>query len=197
MLNERSPLILASTSPTRADILRAHNIAFIQMESGFNEDTLSTNNPKTFVLQACANKLQSTLAKLNANKELERALKFGILCADSVISVEGQLLRKAKTIQDARNMLEFQSAKRISVLTAMSYQSERGVFLDMSVCHLELSRFSPISLEHYLESREWEGKAGCVMVEGFHKPYIRRQIGLESCARGLSVEKLLAFLEVL
>jgi len=39
------------------------------------------------------------------------------------------------------------------------------------------------------------GKAGACMVEGFCKKYIVKSEGLESCAMGLSVEKILPFLD--
>lgn len=189
-------LILASTSPTRAEILRAHGIEFIQLESGFDEDSLQTSEPKSFVFQACQGKMDATLKRLRTENRLESALDGGILVADSVISVGGVLQRKAKSAKEARNMLEFQSAKRISVITAMSYQSARGALQDMSACHLELDGFALDDMLLYLDSGEWRGKAGCVMVEGFHRRYIRRRLGLESCARGLSIERLLAFWEI-
>ncbi len=39
-------------------------------------------------------------------------------------------------------------------------------------------------------------KAGACMVEGFCKRYIKEVVGLESTAKGLSIEKLLPFLEL-
>lgn len=191
------PLLLASLSPVRAEILRAHGIAFTQMESGFDEESLAISNPKSFAYMACIKKLESALSMLAQEDKLENALRGGILCADSVVSVESRLLRKANNKQEAINMLEFQSAKRVSILTAIAYKSQMGSFTDISACHLELGRFDEKHVREYVDSGLWQGKAGCVMVEGFHRRYIRTQVGLESSALGLSIEKLLVFLGVL
>lgn len=191
------PLLLASLSPVRAGILRSQGIAFTQIESGFDEESLAISDPKCFAYMACIKKLESTLFVLAQENKLEDALRGGILCADSVVSVDGKLLRKAKNKQEAINMLEFQSTKRVSILTALAYKSQRGSFTDMSACHLELGRFDEAHLREYVDSGLWRGKAGCVMVEGFHRRYIRTQVGLESSALGLSIEKLLVFLGLL
>ena len=49
-------------------------------------------------------------------------------------------------------------------------------------------------MENYLKSGECFGKAGAIMVEGFCKPYIKSVKGFESTAMGLSIEKLIPFL---
>ncbi len=185
-------MILASTSHTRAQILKAHNIAFHQIESGFDEESITTQNPKSFVWQACLGKLQAACKKCGKS-----ALESGILAADSVVCTQGLLQRKAKTLEQARNMLEFQSMRSISIFTAMGYKSLKGEFYDISATHYKLKSFDSKDLEIYLESKMWQGKAGCVMVEGFHKKYILSQEGLESCALGLSIEKLLVFLGII
>lgn len=192
----REPLILASLSPTRARILQEWGI----MDSGFDEESLEISDPahlaKKFAYIACMKKLESTLALLDKRGKLTSALDSGVLCADSVVSVNGKLLRKARDKQEARNMLELQDSKHISILTALAYQSKRASFVDLSACVLELGRFEPSDMLGYVDSLAWVGKAGCVMIEGFHKRYIRRQIGLESSALGLSIEKLVRFLEL-
>ena len=49
-------------------------------------------------------------------------------------------------------------------------------------------------LERYLDSGEWQGKAGACMVESFCRRYIKEVRGYESTAMGLSVEVLKPFL---
>jgi len=64
------------------------------------------------------------------------------------------------------------------------------------ICYiLQFKEFDKEGVEEYLESREWEGKAGGCMVEGFCKRYISEVKGYESTARGLQIEKLLGWLE--
>lgn len=179
---------LGSNSPTRAKILKAFNIDFIQNGGDFNEDNITTQNPKEFCYLA-------TKGKFN-----ELYLKYGIkdiplLVADSVVTCEGKLLRKAKDIYDAKAMLELQSANKTSVITCMIYKSNKLELIDISITTYEFNKFDEKDLENYLKSGECFGKAGAIMVEGFCKPYIKKVIGLESTAMGLSIEKLIPFLK--
>jgi septum formation protein len=115
--------------------------------------------------------------------------------ADTVVAARGRLLGKARDINEAREMLYLQSGSSVSIITCMIYKSFKLEFTDLSVTLYEFDRFKNDELEAYLESGEWQGKAGACMVEGFCKPYIKSVNGFESTAMGLSIEKLLPFLE--
>ena len=76
----------------------------------------------------------------------------------------------------------------------MIYKSKICELIDLSSTDYLFLPFDEQSLDAYLQSDEWRGKAGACMVEGFCKSYIKEVRGLESTAMGLSVEKLLPFL---
>ena len=178
---------LGSNSPTRALILKTHGIDFIQNGGDFDEDSIITTNPKSFCYEA-------TLGKFN-----ELYKKYGVddmplLVADSVVTCDGKLLRKAKDIKDAKQMLKLQSGNFTSVITCMIYKSKEKEIIDISITTYEFDKFDEKHMEEYLNSGECFGKAGAIMVEGFCKPYIKTVIGFESCAMGLCVEKLKAYL---
>lgn len=107
------------------------------------------------------------------------------------------LLRKAKTPTQARIMLELQSGNPISIITAFAYQSHKGFFCNIDCAEFLLDEFCQYDIECYVKSSLWQGSAGCVKVEGFHKGYILSQKGLESCALGLSFERILPFLGII
>ena len=107
------------------------------------------------------------------------------------------LLRKAKTPTQARIMLELQSGNPISIITAFAYQSHKGFFCNIDCAEFLLDEFCQDDIECYVKSSLWQGSAGCVKVEGFHKGYILSQNGLESCALGLSFERILPFLGII
>lgn len=181
-------IILSSSSPTRAKILEKFGVTFTQEAVDFDENTICTQNPKEFAYQATLGKYRAALEKLG--------MQMPILCADSVVSVEGRLQRKAKDVFAAKAMLEAQNGKNIEIITCMIYKSAKLELIDISSTQYSLAPFEPEILQQYLESKEWMGKAGCVMVEGFHKKYTLEKNGLESTALGLSVEKILPFLEI-
>jgi len=174
---------LGSNSETRAKILKEHNIDFVQNGGNFDEDSIKTTNPKSFVYQA-------TLGKYN-----ELIKKYGcedmpLLVADSVVTSNNELLRKAKDENDARRMLNLQSGNETSVITCMIYKSKEKELIDISITTYEFKKFDEKDIEEYIKSGECFGKAGAIMVEGFCKPYIKSVKGYESTAMGLCVEKL-------
>ena len=117
-----------------------------------------------------------------------------LLVADSVVTCQGRLLRKAKDLDDAKDMLELQSGNKTSVITCMIYKSKTKEIIDISITTYEFLPFDKNHMSEYLASGECFGKAGAIMVEGFCKPYIKSVKGYESTAMGLCVEKLRAFI---
>ncbi len=181
-------LILASNSPTRAKILKNSGIEFSQTGVDFDEDSLDYKKPKDFVYHATKGKMETYLSKYD--------LKTPVLCADTVVCADDLILRKAKNRDDARKILSRQSGNSVSILTCMIYKSKKMEFIDLSVAKYLFFPFDASELEVYLESNEWKGKAGACMVEGFCKKYIKQVIGLQSTAMGLSIERLMPFLEL-
>ena len=178
---------LGSNSPTRALILKTFGIDFIQNGGDFNEDSITTTNPKSFCYEATLGKFQELYKKYGVDE-------MPLLVADSVVMCEGKLLRKAKDLDDAIAMLELQSGNKTSVITCMIYKSKEKELVDISITTYEFSKFDKKHMQEYLDSGECFGKAGAIMVEGFCKPYIMNVVGYESCAMGLCVEKLIPFL---
>ena len=177
---------LGSNSETRAEILRVNSIKFIQSSSHFDEESLESSNPKSFVYEA-------TLGKLNSCID-QYGLDIPILVADTVVTANGKLLRKAYSREEAKATLLQQSGNRTSILTAMIYKSRDFEFIDISSTDYIFKEFDLVELERFLDSEEWKGKAGACMVEGFCKKYILSVDGYESTAMGLQVERLLPWL---
>jgi len=175
-------VLLGSSSKTRAQILRARGIEFRQVGCRFDEDSLDVSVPKDFVYHAAMGKMRAC--------EAEHGLSVPILCADTVVTARGKILRKASSLEEAREILKMQSGGTVAILTCMVYRTEELMFVDLSGTFYEFLPFDEEELERYLQSGEWRGKAGACMVEGFCKPYIKSVHGFESCAMGLTVEKL-------
>ena len=178
---------LGSNSLTRALILKNFKIDFIQNGGTFDEDSILTTNPKSFCYEATKGKFDELYKKFGIDD-------MPLLVADSVVTCQGRLLRKAKDLVDAKDMLELQSGNKTSVITCMIYKSKTKEIIDISITTYEFLSFDKKHMSEYLASGECFGKAGAIMVEGFCKPYIKSVKGYESTAMGLCVEKLRAFI---
>ncbi|MDX9813891.1 MAG: septum formation inhibitor Maf [Sulfurimonas sp.] len=179
-------LLLASSSQTRAKLLSEAGFAYVQKGVDFDEDSIVAKGAKNFVYQA-------TLGKYN-----EAIKRFGyedmpLLVADSVVSTKDKILRKAKNIDEARELLLLQSGSEVSILTCMIFHSKKLKLIDISATTYEFSEFDKKELDNYLLSGEWIGKAGACMVEGFCSNYIKTTKGHKSTAMGLNIEVLSRF----
>ena len=178
---------LASSSQTRAMLLENANIEFFQESVDFDEDKIIATSPKNFVYQA-------TMGKYEANLRAFGFEDYPLLVADTVVTARGQILRKARCKDDARNILMTQSGNITSIVTCMVYHSREQKIIDISQTDYLFEKFDMDSLDKYLESGEWRGKAGACMVEGFCKSYIKEVRGFESTAMGLNTDLLKAFI---
>lgn len=179
---------LGSNSKTRALLLSQEGIEFIQQGGNFDEEQITTKNPSQFVDIATTGKFDELYAKYGCED-------MPLLVADTVVTSDGQLLRKAKDKNDARRMLELQSNNEVTIITCMIFKSKDTYIKDISRTTYHFEEFNDIDLTNYVNSGECMGKAGAIMVEGFCKPYIKSVDGYESTAMGLCVEKLLAYLK--
>lgn len=179
-------LILASNSQTRAKILKSFGVKFKQMTCNFDEENIKVNSPKEFVYKATFGKMQSFMEEFKP--------KEPFICADTVVTCDDKILRKAKNKNEAREILKLQSANEVKILTCMIYKDKSLSLFDLSSTIYEFEKFDETKMEQYLNTSEWEDKAGACMIEGFCKPYIKSVNGYESTAMGLCVEKLIQFL---
>jgi len=181
-------LRLCSSSQTRSMLLTNAGVSFKQESVDFDEEAIIASSPKNFVYQA-------TVGKYNANVAAFGYEDMPLVVADTVVTSQGLILRKAKCVDEARNILMTQSGNITSIITCMIYQSKNKKVIDISKTDYLFSAFDRDDLDTYLESGEWRGKAGACMVEGFCKSYIKEVRGFESTAMGLSVEVLQRFME--
>jgi len=179
---------LGSNSKTRALILASQGLEFIQQGGNFDEEQITTTNPTQFVDIATTGKFEELYSKYGCED-------MPLLVADTVVTANNELLRKAIDQNDARRMLELQSDNEVTIITCMIFKSQDTYIKDISRTTYHFEKFDEKDLDNYVNSGECMGKAGAIMVEGFCKPYIKSVDGYESTAMGLCVEKLLAYLK--
>jgi septum formation protein len=179
-------LLLCSGSETRANMLREKGVDFVQKSSNFDEEQIIETDPKSFVYKATIGKYKSCLESSSEFKK--------ILVADTVVSANGLILRKANSESEARKILKLQSGNSVSILTATILKNGNREIIDVSSTIYKFNEFDEVALNRFIDSGEWRGKAGACMVEGFCGDFIESVSGFESCAMGLSFEKIARFL---
>lgn len=181
----RNLVILASGSPTRAEMLHLNDVKFIQKIPDFDEEKVKANSPKSFVYLAAKGKMETAIKEFGKENT--------IICADSLVGIGKQKLGKAATEEEALKRLRMQSGSEVYIITCTILHTPKLDLIDLSKASYLFDKFDEEDLLNYISSGQWRGKAGACMVEGFCKKYIKKVIGSESTAMGLSLEKILPF----
>jgi septum formation protein len=177
-------LILASASTRRADILRDAGIPFIVMSSAVDETPIPGESAQDLV-----QRLADVKAELVAARAVGPAI---VIAADTVVLLDGQVLGKPRTSDDAHTMLTKLAGHMHSVVTGVTLirlpDAERRSFVETT--HVHFSSLSPEELTRYLSSEEPFDKAGSYAIQGRAGRYIPRIEGCYFNVVGLPLSRL-------
>ena len=180
-------IILASSSVTRAKVLRDYGVKFEQVFFDYDESGVDKNLPPHIYVQKIVAAKKEQFLKANENVK-------NVVFADSVVVCGGKILGKAKGKQEALKMLQMQSGSTARIVTAMIFLGEKFELFNVSFAEYKFAKFDEADLQNYLSGDLWQGKAGAMTIENFNKKYILSQNGETSTAMGLNVKILKAFL---
>jgi septum formation protein len=161
-------LILASTSPRRAEILHDAGFSFIVVSSAVDETPLPGESPSQLV-----QRLADAKAELVAARAAGPAI---VLAADTVVTLEGRIFGKPRSSDDARHMLEQLSGRTHAVVTGVTLirlpDAERRTFVESTLVHF--AQLSAEEITRYLATEEPHDKAGAYAIQGRAGRYIPR-----------------------
>ena len=161
-------LILASTSPRRAQILHDAGFSCHVVSSAVDETPIPGESPSDHV-----QRLANAKAELAAARAVGPAI---VLAADTVVTLEGRIFGKPRSSDDARHMLEKLSGHTHAVLTGVTLirlpDAERHSFVESTLVHF--SQISAEEISRYLATEEPHDKAGAYAIQGRAGRYIPR-----------------------
>ena len=184
-------VILASASPRRAQILHDAGISFVVISSAVDETPYPEETPQQHV-----QRLADAKAELVSARSVGPAI---IIAADTVVTLDGQILGKPRSTDEARRMLELFSGRTHSVITGVSLiqlpEMERRQFIETTLVY-----FAPLEGEEiskYLATEEPYDKAGAYAIQGRAGRYIPRIEGCYFNVVGLPLARVVASLREL
>ena len=183
LLNSSRPLIPASSSPRRKQLLEQHGYQFTVDPPGEGAEcgVCSGETPPELVV------------RLARQKAADVALRYDsaiILACDTVAECHGQVLGKPRDRNDARRMLTLLRGKQHRVHSGLCLwiRPEDKTTLQLDTTTLVMDDVSDEQLESYLDTNLWEGKAGAFgYQDGWDWLHIIE--GSESNVIGLPMEK--------
>ncbi len=184
----KNRIILASASPRRVDLLAQIGIVPDQIiPADIDETPLKGEHPKNLAKRLAIQKAQKIY---DANKDCF------VLAADTTVACGSRLMDKPKDADDARRILNILSGRRHRVYGGICVISPSGKMISR-LCETIVAsrRLTKSDIEKYIESGDWEGKAGSYAIQGVASTFIKYIAGSYSNIIGLSLYDVSRMLE--
>jgi septum formation protein len=170
MLSLPNPLLLASQSPRRIEILKMAGFAFRTTVSPYEEKLPdSIDNPDD---------IPAYLAEQKAMHVTDREEGEIVLSADTLVFLDDEIIGKPKDREDAFQMLQKLSGKTHKVITGVCLLTEGDKILFSDTTLVQFKAFEMRELEYYIEhynvldkagsygAQDWLGLIGVERIEG-------------------------------
>lgn len=195
---QKHPLVLASASPRRRDILQQLGLQFRVIESAVDEPPHRDETPEAYALTLAGWKAQAVADKLA--QEPEHAGAF-VLGADTIVVVDGLVLGKPRDDANACEMISQLAGRWHEVITAVALRRvpiagaaelERAIAIHTRVAFRALS---PEDVRSYVATGEGRDKAGSYAIQGVGTGIVRAIDGSHSNVIGLPASETLDLLQ--
>jgi septum formation protein len=185
-------LILASASPRRRDLLAACSIPFEIVPSMIDEHPLPDESPSAYVRR---------LALAKAESVAQDHPDAVVLGADTTVTIDGLILAKPESHDEARQMLHRLCGREHEILTGVAVVAGEtaGCVGDRSAQAMVASRvlmrrFTAATVEWYIATGEPMDKAGAYAVQGLGGALVEWVKGSYTNVVGLPLGETLALL---
>ena len=178
------PLILASASPRRSELLRNAGIRFVVEPADVPELQAQHEKPVAYVQR---------LARDKAMAVFQRNPQSAVLGADTVVVADEHLLEKPADERDAARMLRLLSGRTHQVITgacmlAPSFEHIYEV-TEFEVTQVVFATLTSHEIADYVATREPMDKAGAYGIQGFASRWVERIDGCYFNVVGLPIAR--------
>lgn len=181
------PIILASSSPRRQEILKLLNIPFQVIIPNIDETISQGFNPEEASELIARQKISEIIHSRPQGQELP-----WILSADTVILFNNKIYGKPQNPEEAFNFIKTFQGKTHEVLTSIVLYCGKTKSTTSKVCKTKVT-FSPMTdeeIQWYVDTGEWHGAAGGYRIQELASCFIQKIEGSQSCVTGLPIREL-------
>lgn len=187
-------IILASGSPRRKEIFEQVGLDYEVVISGIEEYSDKTI-PHELVQDLSKQKAMAVYNQLVNKEELIDDETYIIIAADTVVTLDNNVLGKPRDRQEAYNMIEGIQGKIHNVLTGVSIIISRHKAIIKEKCFyedtgVEIYSMTDKEISQYIDSSEPYDKAGAYAVQGLFAKYVKRLNGDYYNVVGLPISRL-------
>ena len=192
----QNKIILASKSKVRKDILDKYNIESIVEPSNVDEDIIKFTLIKE---NATPEIISKNLAEIKANKISVKKLDQLVLGADSVIDLDGELISKPESREDAMKILKKLNGKSHFLISSVCISKNGSMIWNYTdKATLTMKNLSDEELKKYLSkiSNEALYAYNVYQIEGEGRHLFSNIKGDEDTIMGLPIKKIKEYLKI-
>ena len=152
-----APIVLASTSPRRKQLLEMLRIPFRVVAPDVDEHVLPGEDPRDYVTR---------LSRVKAEAVAARAPGELVLAADTTVVLDGEIIGKPESAADAVAMLSRLQGRTHEVMTAVALRRDGELAGALDVSRVTFRPMDRASLEAYVATGEPLDKAGAYAIQG-------------------------------
>ena len=162
-----APLILASASPRRKEILRKINLTFDIVPSGVNEDYTNGLNPPQMAEQWALEKARS-VSSPHPDKD--------VIGADTIVVLDDTILGKPTDADDAKRMLTTLSGKIHTVYTGVALRCDSAGAEESFVASTRVTFYSlgEEAIDRYVATGDPMDKAGAYGIQDTSACFVKK-----------------------
>jgi septum formation protein len=189
-MSARLPLVLASASPRRRELLARAGVAFEAAAAEIDERMRPGEDARAAAL------------RLAAEKALEIARRLGpapprfVLGADTLVVLDGEALGKPRDAEHAVELLRRLTGRRHQVVTAVALTASDALSVQSRAVESDvvMRPAGEDEIRAYVAGGEPLDKAGAYAAQGEGRRFIARIDGSETNVIGLPLDETLALL---
>ena len=179
-------LILGSGSPRRRELLGQLGVSITETRSpDIDETPIKAEQPRAYCMRMA-------VEKSNILAAVEGEI---ILCADTTVALGRRILGKPEDRDEAERFLRLLSGRRHKVITAVSVKTAHKLWTRDVVTDVRMKRLSEPEITTYLNTDDWQGKAGGYAIQGPAGAFIPWISGSYSAVMGLPLAQTATLLE--
>ena len=188
-------IVLASKSRVRKDILTKHNIDCEVIQSNVDEDPIKDS---LIAEGATPEIISKNLAELKANKVSSNVYDKLVLGADSVIDLNGELISKPSSREEAMNILRKLNGKSHYLISSVCISKNNSMIWNHTdKAKLTMKNFSEVELKDYLNKIPDEAlyAYNVYQIEGEGKNLFEKIEGDKDTIMGLPIKQIKTYME--
>jgi septum formation protein len=189
-LVQPDPLVLASGSPRRAELL---------IESGYRFEVVlpMLTEPQWVHPHVLPTLHAESLAYFKARSVPNEHADKTVLGADTIAVLNGEIIGKPADLEDAGRILRRLSGTLHSVVTGVALLHPRSGrrLLQHAISSVQVRVLSEAVIQAFLETGAWQGKAGAYGIQDQEDPFVERVSGSFTNVVGLPMELLAQMFE--